>query len=40
MDTEDELVRQLQDKLNESDSTQHETDRNNQIGKNMAVAYT
>uniref|UniRef100_A0A671VG57 TAF7 RNA polymerase II, TATA box binding protein (TBP)-associated factor n=1 Tax=Sparus aurata TaxID=8175 RepID=A0A671VG57_SPAAU len=31
MDTEDDLVRQLQDKLNESDSAQHESDRNNQI---------
>lgn len=33
MDTEDDLVRQLQDKLNESDSTQNESDRNSQIGK-------
>lgn len=40
MDTEDDLVRQLQDKLNESDSTQHETDRNNQIGENMTIALT
>ncbi|CAL8305868.1 unnamed protein product [Arctogadus glacialis] len=31
MDTEDDLVRQLQDKLDESDSAQHEADRNNQI---------
>uniref|UniRef100_A0A3B5MDK6 TAF7 RNA polymerase II, TATA box binding protein (TBP)-associated factor n=1 Tax=Xiphophorus couchianus TaxID=32473 RepID=A0A3B5MDK6_9TELE len=31
MDTEDDLVRQLQDKLNESDSAQNESDRNNQI---------
>uniref|UniRef100_H2S435 TAF7 RNA polymerase II, TATA box binding protein (TBP)-associated factor n=1 Tax=Takifugu rubripes TaxID=31033 RepID=H2S435_TAKRU len=31
MDTEDDLVRQLQDKLNESDSTQNESDRNSQI---------
>uniref|UniRef100_A0A8C6KU34 TATA-box binding protein associated factor 7 n=1 Tax=Nothobranchius furzeri TaxID=105023 RepID=A0A8C6KU34_NOTFU len=31
MDTEDDLVRQLQEKLNESDSAQHESDRNNQI---------
>ncbi|XP_034037603.1 transcription initiation factor TFIID subunit 7 isoform X2 [Thalassophryne amazonica] len=31
MDTEDDLVRQLQDKLSESDSTQHETDRNSHI---------
>lgn len=36
MDTEDDLVRQLQDKLNESDSAQHESDRNNQIGKKMS----
>lgn len=35
MDTEDDLVRQLQDKLNESDSAQHETDRNSQIGKSL-----
>ncbi|XP_037531669.1 transcription initiation factor TFIID subunit 7 isoform X1 [Nematolebias whitei] len=35
IDTEDDLVRQLQDKLNESDSAQHESDRNNQIGENM-----
>lgn len=33
MDTEDDLVRQLQDKLNESDSAQNESDRNSQIGK-------
>lgn len=33
MDTEDDLVRQLQDKLNESDSAQNESDRNNQIGE-------
>ena len=33
MDTEDDLVRQLQDKLDESDSAQHEADRNNQIGE-------
>lgn len=33
MDTEDELVRQLQEKLNESDSAQNESDRNSQIGK-------
>lgn len=33
MDTEDDLVRQLQDKLNESDSAQHESDRNSQIGE-------
>ncbi|KAJ4946587.1 hypothetical protein JOQ06_024251 [Pogonophryne albipinna] len=31
MDTEDDLVRQLQEKLNEADSAQHESDRNNQI---------
>uniref|UniRef100_A0A7N8WUC1 TAF7 RNA polymerase II, TATA box binding protein (TBP)-associated factor n=1 Tax=Mastacembelus armatus TaxID=205130 RepID=A0A7N8WUC1_9TELE len=31
MDTEDDLVGQLQDKFNESDSTQHESDRNSQI---------
>uniref|UniRef100_A0A3P8N7N9 TAFII55 protein conserved region domain-containing protein n=1 Tax=Astatotilapia calliptera TaxID=8154 RepID=A0A3P8N7N9_ASTCA len=31
MDTEDDLVQQLQDKLNESDSAQNESDRNNQI---------
>lgn len=31
MDNEDDLVRQLQDKLNESDSAQTESDRNNQI---------
>ncbi|KAG7225744.1 hypothetical protein INR49_014395, partial [Caranx melampygus] len=31
MDTEDDLVRQLHDKLNESDSAQHESDRNSQI---------
>ncbi|CAL8356235.1 unnamed protein product [Merluccius merluccius] len=31
MDTEDDLVRQLQDKLDESDSAQHEADRNSQI---------
>lgn len=35
MDTEDDLDRQLQDKLGESDSAQHESDRNNQIGKDM-----
>lgn len=35
MDTEDDLVRQLQDKLNESDSAQHESDRNNQIGESL-----
>lgn len=33
MDTEDDLVRQLQDKLNESDSAQTESDRNTQIGE-------
>ncbi|MEQ2216534.1 transcription initiation factor TFIID subunit 7, partial [Xenoophorus captivus] len=33
MDTEDDLVRQLQDKMNESDSAQNESDRNNQIGE-------
>uniref|UniRef100_A0A3Q3F2Y9 TAF7 RNA polymerase II, TATA box binding protein (TBP)-associated factor n=1 Tax=Labrus bergylta TaxID=56723 RepID=A0A3Q3F2Y9_9LABR len=31
MDTEDDLVRQLQEKLNESDPAQNESDRNNQI---------
>jgi len=31
MDTEDDLERQLHDKLNESDNTQDQTDRNNQI---------
>ncbi|KAF3694052.1 Transcription initiation factor TFIID subunit 7 [Channa argus] len=31
MDTEDDLVRQLQDKLNESDSGHNESDRNNHI---------
>lgn len=36
MDTEDDLVRQLQEKLNESDSAQHESDRNNQIGETMS----
>lgn len=36
MDTEDDLVRQLQEKLNESDAAQLETDRNNQIGKRMS----
>lgn len=36
MDTEDDLVQQLQDKLNESDSAQNESDRNNQIGKRIA----
>ena len=36
MDTEDDLVRQLQDKLNESDSAQHESDRNNQIGERIS----
>ncbi len=36
MDTEDDLVRQLQDKLNESDSAQHESDRNNQIGEKIS----
>lgn len=35
MDTEDDLDRQLQDKLGESDSAQHESDRNNQIGKDL-----
>lgn len=33
MDTEDDLVRQLQEKLNESDSAQNESDRNSQIGE-------
>lgn len=36
MDTEDDLVRQLQDKLNESDSAQHESNRNNQIGERIS----
>lgn len=36
MDTEDDLVRQLQDKLNESDSAQHESDRNSQIGESLS----
>lgn len=35
MDTEDDLVRQLHDKLNESDSAQHESDRNSQIGERI-----
>ena len=35
MDTEDDLVQQLQDKLNESDSVQNESDRNSQIGKSL-----
>lgn len=38
MDTEDDLDRQLQDKLGESDSAQHESDRNNQIGKSCSAA--
>lgn len=33
MDTEDDLVQQLQDKLNQSDSAQHESDGNSQIGE-------
>lgn len=33
MDTEDDLVRQLHEKLDESDSAQHESDRNSQIGE-------
>lgn len=37
MDTEDDLVRQLQDKLNESDSAQNESDRNNQIGEKYII---
>lgn len=40
MDTEDDLVRQLQEKLNESDSAQHESDRNNQIGERISGFYT
>lgn len=38
MDTEDDLVQQLQDKLNESDSAQNESDRNNQIGERTHVS--
>lgn len=38
MDTEDDLDRQLQDKLGESDSAQHESDRNSQIGKSCSAA--
>lgn len=38
MDTEDDLDRQLQDKLGESDSAQNESDRNNQIGKSCTAA--
>lgn len=40
MDTEEDLVRQLQDKLNESDSAQNESDRNNQIGENNEQSIT
>lgn len=39
MDTEDDLVQQLQDKLNESDSAQNESDRNNQIGMRQKIIY-
>lgn len=39
MDTEDDLVQQLQDKLNESDSAQNESDRNNQIGMRQKTIY-
>lgn len=39
MDTEDDLVQQLQDKLNESDSAQNESDRNNQIGMKQKTIY-
>ncbi|XP_030621797.1 transcription initiation factor TFIID subunit 7 [Chanos chanos] len=37
MDTEDDLVRQLQDNLNESDGTRDENDRNNQIAMEYQV---
>lgn len=39
MDTEDDLDRQLQDKLGESDSAQHESDRNSQIGESCSAVF-
>lgn len=36
MDTEDDLERQLQDKLNESDGQQQENEGSNQIGEWIA----
>lgn len=39
MDTEEDLVRQLQDKLNESDSAQNESDRNSQIGEIIIICW-
>ncbi len=35
MDTEDDMVRQLHEKLNETDESRDENDRNNQIGRMM-----